>query len=104
MNPTLLLNTGVQSARIREWQVLPGRTHPVMTGRGGAEGFLFTAVRVVPARGRVEARGKFARKRTAEGEVNGDVKREKLEDGDQNREAVQEASGNDIVNDKQMES
>jgi len=64
LNPTLLLNTAVQSARIREWQVLPGRTHPVMTGRGGAEGYLFTAVRVIPARGRVEARGKFAKKRT----------------------------------------
>ncbi|PVH69474.1 Gcd10p-domain-containing protein [Cadophora sp. DSE1049] len=63
LNPTLLLNTAVQSARIREWQVLPGRTHPVMTGRGGAEGYLFTGVRVIPARGRVEARGKFAKKR-----------------------------------------
>ena len=35
-----------------------------MTGRGGAEGYLFTGVRVIPARGRVEARGKFAKKRT----------------------------------------
>ncbi|KAK0122504.1 tRNA (adenine(58)-N(1))-methyltransferase non-catalytic subunit trm6 [Cadophora gregata] len=63
LNPTLLLNTAVQSARIREWQVLPGRTHPVMTGRGGAEGYLFTGVRVIPAQGRVEARGKFAKKK-----------------------------------------
>lgn len=38
LNPALLLNTNVQSARVRNWQVLPGRTHPVMTGRGGAEG------------------------------------------------------------------
>ncbi|KAH9223018.1 Gcd10p family-domain-containing protein [Leptodontidium sp. 2 PMI_412] len=63
LNPTLLLNTAVQSARIREWQVLPGRTHPVMTGRGGAEGYLFTGIRVIPARGRVAARGKFAKKK-----------------------------------------
>lgn len=97
LNPTLLLNTNVQSARVREWQVLPGRTHPVMTGRGGAEGYLFTGTRVLPAEGRVEARGKFARKR-GEGAVKveevvkngaGDVKvedvpqakRVKLEDG-----------------------
>jgi tRNA (adenine-N(1)-)-methyltransferase non-catalytic subunit len=65
LNPTLLLNTCVQSARVRDWQVLPGRTHPVMTGKGGAEGYLFTAVKVVPAAGKVEARGKFSRKRTA---------------------------------------
>ncbi|CZT11362.1 probable translation initiation factor 3 (eIF-3) zeta subunit [Rhynchosporium agropyri] len=67
LNPTLLLNTAVQSARIREWQVLPGRTHPVMTGKGGAEGYLFTGVRVIPAQGRVEARGKFARKKNNTG-------------------------------------
>jgi tRNA (adenine-N(1)-)-methyltransferase non-catalytic subunit len=66
LNPTLLLNTSVQSARVREWQVLPGRTHPFMTGKGGAEGYLFTAVRVIPAEGRVEARGKFARRKAAE--------------------------------------
>ncbi|CAG8976551.1 hypothetical protein HYALB_00010193 [Hymenoscyphus albidus] len=63
LNPTLLLNATVQSARVRSWQVLPGRTHPLMTAKGGAEGYLFTAVRVVPARGRVEARGKFGKKR-----------------------------------------
>lgn len=63
LNPTLLLNSSVQSARVREWQVLPGRTHAVMTSKGGAEGYLFTAVRVVPARGRVEARGKFVKRR-----------------------------------------
>ncbi|KUJ08963.1 Gcd10p-domain-containing protein [Mollisia scopiformis] len=66
LNPTLLLNTNVQSARVKEWQVLPGRTHPIMTAKGGAEGYLFTATRVIPAEGRVEARGKFARKRGVE--------------------------------------
>ncbi|PMD38658.1 eukaryotic translation initiation factor-like protein 3 [Hyaloscypha variabilis F] len=67
LNPTLVINTSVQSARVREWQVLPGRTHPVMTGRGGAEGYLFTAVRVIPAEGRVEARGKFVRRKEGKG-------------------------------------
>jgi tRNA (adenine-N(1)-)-methyltransferase non-catalytic subunit len=62
LNPTLLLGVGVQSARVRDWQVLPGRTHPIMTGRGGAEGYLLTAVRVIPAEGKVEARGKFLKK------------------------------------------
>jgi tRNA (adenine-N(1)-)-methyltransferase non-catalytic subunit len=71
LNPTLVINTAVQSARVREWQVLPGRTHPVMTGRGGAEGYLFTAVRVIPAQGRVEARGKFVKKKEGGGKQPG---------------------------------
>ena len=81
----------MQSARVREWQVLPGRTHPVMTGKGGAEGYLFTAVRVIPAEGRVEARGKFTRRkaggrgdveleRDTEGEVGSPGKNRKLDD------------------------
>ena len=67
LNPTLVLNATVQSARVREWQVLPGRTHPLMTGRGGAEGYLFTGTRVRPAVGRVEARGKYVRRREKSG-------------------------------------
>jgi len=63
LNPTLLLGTNVQTSRVRQWQVLPGRTHPLMTGRGGAEGYLFTATRVIPAEGKVEARGKIQKKR-----------------------------------------
>ncbi|KAI9872342.1 MAG: tRNA (adenine(58)-N(1))-methyltransferase non-catalytic subunit trm6 [Pleopsidium flavum] len=63
LNPTLLLAPTVQTARLRNWQVLPGRTHPLMTGRGGAEGYLFTATRVLPAEGRVEARGKFQKRK-----------------------------------------
>jgi len=43
----------------------------VMTGRGGAEGYLFTAVRVIPALGRVEARGKFVRKKEGVGKQTG---------------------------------
>jgi tRNA (adenine-N(1)-)-methyltransferase non-catalytic subunit len=63
LNPTLLLNVGVQTSRVRKWQVLPGRTHPMMTSRGGAEGFLFTATRAVPLGGRVSARGKYGMKK-----------------------------------------
>ncbi|KAI9671175.1 MAG: tRNA (adenine(58)-N(1))-methyltransferase non-catalytic subunit trm6 [Caeruleum heppii] len=63
LNPTLLLAPTVQTARVRRWQCLPGRTHPLMTGKGGAEGYLFTATRVLPAEGKVEARGKFKRRK-----------------------------------------
>ena len=62
VDPTLLLGATVQTSRVRAWQVLPGRTHPLMTGRGGAEGYVFHATRVIPAEG-VEARGTGGRKR-----------------------------------------
>lgn len=61
VDPRLLLGPTLQTVRAREWQVLPGRTHPVMTGRGGAEGFVFCATRVLPVEGKPTARGKFAR-------------------------------------------
>ncbi|KAK4501258.1 hypothetical protein PRZ48_007065 [Zasmidium cellare] len=63
VDPRLLLATSVQTSRIRDWQVLPGRTHPLMTSRGGAEGFIFTARRVIPIEGGVEARGNFNAKK-----------------------------------------
>lgn len=63
LNPTLLLAPSLQTVRARQWQVLPGRTHPMMTSRGGAEGYLFTATRVLPIEGRVEARGQHAKKK-----------------------------------------
>lgn len=58
VDPTTILGPSVQTSRVRKWQVLPGRTHPLMTGRGGAEGYIFTATRVLPAEGKVEARGR----------------------------------------------
>lgn len=71
LNPLLLLGVQLHTSRVRKWQVLPGRTHPVMTARGGAEGYVFTAWRAKPAEGRIAARGKFQKKRagadTAEG-------------------------------------
>lgn len=63
INPTLLLAPTIQTARAQYWQCLPGRTHPLMTGRGGPEGYLFTATRVLPAEGKVEARGRFKRRK-----------------------------------------
>lgn len=66
LNPTLLLGPTVQTSRVRQFQVLPGRTHPLMTSRGGAEGYLFTAIRVIPAEGKVQARGKYKRRKEGE--------------------------------------
>jgi tRNA (adenine58-N1)-methyltransferase non-catalytic subunit len=61
VDPTLLLGPAVHTTRIRAWQVLPGRTHPVMTSKGGAEGYVWTATRVIRAEGKVSARGKGRR-------------------------------------------
>lgn len=70
LNPTLLLGASIQTSRVRRWQVLPGRTHPLMTDRGGAEGYVLTGWRALPAEGRVEARGKHtAKRRKVEGKV-----------------------------------
>ena len=68
VNPMLLLGPTIHTTRCKSWQVLPGRTHPQMTGRGGSEGYLFIATRVLPAEGKVEARGKFKRRKKAGGE------------------------------------
>lgn len=63
VNPTLVLGASIQSSRARRWQVLPGRTHPLMTERGGAEGYLFTGWKALPVEGRIEARGKYKRRK-----------------------------------------
>ncbi|KAI9170907.1 tRNA (adenine(58)-N(1))-methyltransferase non-catalytic subunit trm6 [Paramyrothecium foliicola] len=63
INPTLLLGASIQTSRAKRWQVLPGRTHPFMTGKGGAEGYVFTGWRAVPVHGKISARGKFQKKR-----------------------------------------
>jgi tRNA (adenine58-N1)-methyltransferase non-catalytic subunit len=65
INPTLLLGASVQTSQVKRWQVLPGRTHPIMTGRGGAIGYVFTGWRALPVEGKIEARGKFKRRKTA---------------------------------------
>ncbi|KAH7347488.1 GCD10 protein [Plectosphaerella cucumerina] len=63
INPTLLLGSAVQTSRAKRWQVLPLRTHPLMMSRGGAEGYIFTGWKAVPAQGKVEARGKFKKRK-----------------------------------------
>ncbi|KAJ5272310.1 hypothetical protein N7478_007435 [Penicillium angulare] len=66
LNPSLILSPSLHHIRVRPWQVLPGRTHPMMTGRGGAEGYLFHAIRVIPAEDNVQAAGNFRKKRKLE--------------------------------------
>ncbi|KAK4154508.1 Gcd10p family-domain-containing protein [Chaetomidium leptoderma] len=63
LNPTLLQGVSIQTSRARRWQVLPGRTHPLMTERGGADGYVLTAWRAKPAEGKVAAKGKFKRRK-----------------------------------------
>jgi tRNA (adenine-N(1)-)-methyltransferase non-catalytic subunit len=59
-DPTLLLAPTVHRLNMRQYQNLPGRTHPVMTSKGGAEGFVVHATRVIPVEGKVDARGAYA--------------------------------------------
>ena len=67
LDPTLLLAATIHTVKCKPWQVLPGRTHPLMTGRGSSEGYIFTATRVLPAEGKIEARGKFKRRKVNDG-------------------------------------
>ncbi|KAJ5177301.1 tRNA (adenine(58)-N(1))-methyltransferase non-catalytic subunit trm6, partial [Penicillium canariense] len=66
LDPTQLLPPTLHTTRVRAWQVLPGRTHPLMTGRGGAEGYLFHGVHVIPADVKIQAAGTFRKKRKLE--------------------------------------
>lgn len=66
VDPTRLLPPTLHTTRVRAWQVLPGRTHPLMTGRGGAEGYLFHGVHVIPASASIQAAGTFRKKRKVE--------------------------------------
>ncbi|KAJ5344586.1 hypothetical protein N7452_002590 [Penicillium brevicompactum] len=63
VDPTILLPPTLQSSRVRPWQVLPGRTHPMMTGRGGAEGYIFHGIRVFPTTQKIQAAGNIRNKR-----------------------------------------
>ena len=94
LNPTLLLAPMIQTARCRTWQVLPGRTHPLMTGRGGAEGYIFTATRVLPVEGKIEARGNFKRRKIGVGSLPNSGQAGK-------KSAVNVPAGDDTVNIKQ---
>lgn len=81
VDPSLLLAPTVQTVRCRPWQILPGRTHPIMTGRGGAEGYVFHATRVLPAEGGVQARGISKKRKTGPG--NGMQESSKRKEGEQ---------------------
>ncbi|KAF7846193.1 hypothetical protein BT93_L4914 [Corymbia citriodora subsp. variegata] len=61
VDPTLTLGFAIHAIRARKWQVLPGRSHPVMTGRGGADGHVAVATKVLPTEGTVTARGRMRR-------------------------------------------
>lgn len=63
VDPSLLLAPTLETARIRPWQVLPGRTHPMMSGRGGADGYVFHGIRTFPAQSKIEAAGNPSRKK-----------------------------------------
>ncbi|KAJ5466574.1 tRNA (adenine(58)-N(1))-methyltransferase non-catalytic subunit trm6 [Penicillium diatomitis] len=66
LDPTQLLPPTLHTTRVRAWQVLPGRTHPLMTGRGGSEGYLFHGVHVIPTSANIQAAGTFRKKRKVE--------------------------------------
>ncbi|KAJ5251227.1 hypothetical protein N7489_001637 [Penicillium chrysogenum] len=66
VDPTILLPPTLQTSRVRPWQVLPGRTHPLMTGRGGAEGYLFHGIRVLPTTQNIQAAGNVRKRRKVE--------------------------------------
>jgi tRNA (adenine-N(1)-)-methyltransferase non-catalytic subunit len=66
VDPTILLPPTLQTSRVRPWQVLPGRTHPLMTGRGGAEGYLFHGIRVLPTAQNIQAAGNVRKRRKVE--------------------------------------
>lgn len=65
LDPTLLLTPTLHHSVARPWQVLPGRTHPMMMGKGGAEGgYVMTSTRVIPVEGiAVQARGRQGKSR-----------------------------------------
>jgi len=71
LNPTLLIGVSIQTSRVRKWQVLPGRTHPLMSARGGWEGYVLTGNRALPAVGRISASGTRHKKRKTETEASG---------------------------------
>ena len=70
VDPRLLLAPTLRTAQAHEWQVLPGRTHPLMTSRGGAEGCLLTATRVLPTDETVHAHGNFMKRKKPEQSVD----------------------------------
>lgn len=82
LDPTLLLTPTLHHSVARPWQVLPGRTHPLMTGRGGAEGgYVMVSTRVIPLEGiAVQARGRQGKSKKKRVDDNqSSEKRQKVE-------------------------
>jgi len=73
VDPTLLLTPAIHHSVARPWQVLPGRTHPLMMGKGGAEGgYIMVSTRVIPVEGVVvQARGRQGRSKGRKREGQG---------------------------------
>ena len=63
VDPRLLIGVSLHTARSRPWQILPGRTHPRMSGRGGSEGYVFVGTKVHPGDGKIEARGSHKKRK-----------------------------------------
>ena len=101
VDPTLVMGTALHMTRAKPWQVLPGRTHPLMTGRGGAEGGVFVGTRILPVEGKISARGQFKRRKTGAGadgkskvtDGGGSVKIESMEADMQVDGQTEEAAG-----------
>lgn len=102
-DPTIVLAPTIHETRVRKWQVLPGRTHPAMTARGGAEGVVFAGTRVLPVEGKVEARGRFRGQKKKQGDSDNDsdeeaaaggkeVRRQKRKKGDGDNDRDEEAA------------
>ncbi|KAH8697798.1 putative eukaryotic translation initiation factor 3, gamma subunit [Talaromyces proteolyticus] len=70
LDPTLLIAPMLQTSRVRQWQVLPGRTHPLMSDRGGAEGYIFHGLRVIPATEHISSGAQARRKKRKLEEVD----------------------------------
>lgn len=93
-DPTLVIAPTVHRMNVRKYQVLPGRTHPVMTSRGGGEGHILHATRVLPVTGRIDARGAYAgraatakKRKTVDGSEDAEVEKKLRVDEDVKVEA-----------------
>ncbi|KAF3912003.1 hypothetical protein AA313_de0209015 [Arthrobotrys entomopaga] len=119
IDPTNLLAPTIHTSRVRTFQALPGRTHPLMTSRGGSEGYIMHATRVFPIlEGKVEARGRFGSRRKGGGGgaaaasavvgKGGDESKEgsgsaSVNGKKEEEEEEEEGEGNDSVNEKEDE-
>lgn len=106
VDPTLLLTPTLHHSVARPWQVLPGRTHPMMMGKGGAEGgYVMVSTRVIPIEGvAVQARGRQGknRKKRTDEQQSGE-KRQKLSVQPEEDGGVKTETG-DVMDEEREES